>query len=66
MAKLPQQLYVVHSSQSQSQPIRCDFCGGDHPNGHYFYQNNSPEAEDPFLLERISKAEDALANIVIE
>ena len=32
MAKLPQQLYVVHSSQSQSQSIRCDFCGGVHPN----------------------------------
>jgi len=45
MAKLPQQLHVVHSCQSQSQPIRCDFCGGDHLNGHYFYQNNSLEAE---------------------
>ena len=54
MAKLTQQLYVVHSSQSQSQPIKCDFCGGDHPNGHCFYQNNSP------------KAENALAKIVIE
>ena len=37
MAKLPQQLHVVHSSRSQIQPIRCDFCGGDHPNGHYSY-----------------------------
>jgi len=59
MAKLPQQLYVVHSSQSQIQSIRCDFCGGDHPNGHCFYQNNSPEAEDPSMLERMSKVEDA-------
>jgi len=40
MAKLPQQLYVVHSSQSQSESIRCDFCGGDHPNDHCSYQNN--------------------------
>jgi len=52
MDKLPQHLYVVHSSQSQSQSIRCDFCGGDHPNGHYSYQNNSPEAEDPSMLEK--------------
>jgi len=37
MDNLPQQLHVVHSSQSQSQSIRCDFCGGDHPNGHCFY-----------------------------
>jgi len=65
MVKLPQQLYVVHSSQNQSKPIRCDFCGGDHPNGHYFYQNNSLETEDPSVLERISKVEDALAKIVI-
>ncbi|XP_068498515.1 uncharacterized protein [Phaseolus vulgaris] len=53
MAKLPQQLYVVHSSQSQSKSIRCDFCGGVHPNGHCFYQNNSPEADDPSMLERM-------------
>jgi len=38
MAKLPQQLHVVHSSQSQSIPIKYDFCGGDHPNGHCSYQ----------------------------
>ena len=42
MANLLQQLHVVHSSQSQSQSIRCDFCGDDHPNDHWFYQNNSP------------------------
>jgi len=66
MAKLPQQLYVVHSSQSHSQPISCDFCGGDHPNGHCFYQNNSPKAKDPFGFYRMSKVEDALAKIVIE
>ncbi|XP_068492013.1 uncharacterized protein [Phaseolus vulgaris] len=64
MAKFPQQLYVVHSSQSQSQSIRCDFCGGVHPNGHYFYQNNSPEVEDPSMLERMIKVEDALTKIV--
>jgi len=49
MAKLPQQLHVVHSSQSQSHPIRCDFCGGDHPNGHCSYQNNSPEAKVNYM-----------------
>ncbi|XP_068504555.1 uncharacterized protein [Phaseolus vulgaris] len=64
MAKLPQQLYVVHSSQSQSQSIRCDFCGDVHPNGHCFYQNNSPEVEDPSMLERMNKVEDALTKIV--
>ena len=64
MAKLPQQLYVVHSSQSQSQSIRCDFCGGVHPNGHCFYHNNSPEIEDPSMLERMSKIEDAQTKIV--
>jgi len=65
MAKLSQQLYVVHSSQSQSQPIRCNFCGGDHPKRHCFYQNNSLEAENSFVLERMSKAEDALTKIMI-
>jgi len=64
MTKLPQQLYVVHSSQGQSQSIRCDFCGGVHPNGHCFYQNNSPEVDDPSMLERMSKVEDALTKIV--
>ncbi|XP_068465847.1 uncharacterized protein [Phaseolus vulgaris] len=64
MAKLPQQLYVVHSSQSQSQSIRCDFCGDVHPNGHCFYQNNLPEVEDPSMLERMNKVEDALTKIV--
>ena len=61
----PTQLYVVHSSQSQSQSIRCDFCEGDHPNGHCSYQNNSPEAKDPSMLERMSKVEDALTKLVI-
>jgi len=64
MAKLPQQLYVVHSTQSQSQSIRCDFCGGDLSNGHFSYQNNSHEAEDPSMLERMSKVENALTKIV--
>ena len=49
MAKLPQQLHVVHSSQSQSQPIRCDLCGSDHPNGHCSYQNNSPKVEVNYM-----------------
>jgi len=65
MAKFPQQLYVVHSSQSQSQSIKCDFCGGDHPNGHYSYQNNSSEAENSFMLEKMSKVEDALTKLMI-
>jgi len=37
MAKLPQQLQVVQPSHSHSQPTRCDFCGGDRPNGHCSY-----------------------------
>ena len=41
MVKLPQQLQVVQSSQSHNQPIRCHFCGGDHPKGCYSHQNNS-------------------------
>jgi len=45
MSKLPQQIQVSHSCQSQHQPMRCDFCGGDHPNGHCSYQNN-PFKED--------------------
>ncbi|XP_027941135.1 uncharacterized protein LOC114194932 [Vigna unguiculata] len=40
MFKLPEQLQVVQSSPSQ-QPMRCDFCGGDHPNGHCSYQSSS-------------------------
>jgi len=65
MDKFPQHLYVVHSSQSQSQSIRCDFCGGDHPNGHCSYQNNPPEVEDPSMLEKMSKVENALTKLVI-
>jgi len=37
MAKLPQKLHAVHSYKSHNIPIMCDFCGGDHPNGHCFY-----------------------------
>jgi len=55
MAKLSQDLYVVHSSQSQSQPIMCDFCGHDHPNRYCLYQNNSPKTEDPSILEELKK-----------
>ena len=49
IAKQPQNLNVVHSSQSQTIPIWCDFCGGDHPNGHCSYQTNSPEAEVNYM-----------------
>jgi len=52
IAKLPQQLHVVHSSQSQSQPIRYDFCGDDNLNGHCFYQNNSLEDEENYMGNR--------------
>ena len=65
MDKLPQHLYVDHSSQSHSQSIRCYFCGGDHPNGHCSYQNNSPEVEDQSMLEKISKVEDTLTKLVM-
>jgi len=61
----PQQLYIVHSSQRQSQSIRCNFCGGDHPNGHCSYEYHSPKAEDPSMLERMSKVEDTLTKLVI-
>ncbi|XP_020232090.1 uncharacterized protein LOC109812514 [Cajanus cajan] len=34
MAKIPQQLHVIASSSTQSHSsLKCDFCGGDHPNG---------------------------------
>ena len=65
MVKLSQQLYFVHSSQSQSQPIMCNFCERDHHNGHFFYQNNSSKTEDPSILERMSKVADALAKTMI-
>ena len=48
-SKLPQQLQVVKSSQSQTQPIQCDFCGGDDPNDHCSYQNNSSEGEVNYM-----------------
>jgi len=41
MTQLPQKLRVVQSLQSQNVPLRCDFFGGDHPNGHCSYQNNA-------------------------
>ena len=46
---MPQQLQVVQLSQSQSEPIRCDLCGGDHPNDCCSYQNNSTEAEVNYM-----------------
>ena len=41
MSKLSQQLQAMQSSHTQ--PIRCDFCGGDNLNGRS-YQNNPFEA----------------------
>ena len=41
MSKLSQQLHVVHSSQSQSQELRCELCEGDHSNGHCAYQSTT-------------------------
>jgi len=54
MAKLLQQLHVVHSSQSQSQELRCELCGGDHSNGHGAYSNTSSE-EKVFYMEEHEK-----------
>ncbi|KAK7395179.1 hypothetical protein VNO78_15726 [Psophocarpus tetragonolobus] len=39
MANLPEQLKAVQSSPSQQQPMRCNFCGGDHPDGHWVENN---------------------------
>jgi len=52
MAKLPKHIQDVQLSQSQSQSIKCDFCGGDHPNGHCFYQNNSFEVEVNYMVDQ--------------
>jgi len=49
MAKWPQQIQAMQLSQSQSQSIKCDFCGGGHPIGHCFYQNNSFEAKVNYM-----------------
>jgi len=49
MSKLSQQLHLLLSSQSQTQVMKCDFCGGDHPNGHCSYQNNSSEAKVNYM-----------------
>ena len=49
ISKLPQQLHVVQSSQCQTQSMKCDFCEGDHPNGHCSYQNNMPEEEVHYI-----------------
>jgi len=45
MSKMPQQLQVVHFYQSQTQSMKCDFCGGDHLNGHCSFKNNPSEEE---------------------
>jgi len=49
MTLLPQKFHAVQSLQSQNVPLRCDFCGGDHPNGHCSYQNNAYEAEVNYM-----------------
>ena len=49
MTQLPQKLHVVQSLQSQNVPLWCDFCGGDHLNGHCSYQNNAFEAEVNYM-----------------
>jgi len=49
MAKLSQQLQVVQLSQSQSKSIKCGFCGGNHHNGHCYYQNNSYEEKVNYM-----------------
>ncbi|XP_020224161.1 uncharacterized protein LOC109806192 [Cajanus cajan] len=44
MAKIPQQLHAIASSPAQSNSsLKCDFCGGDHPNGHCFENSNEEE-----------------------
>ncbi|XP_052730484.1 uncharacterized protein LOC108341253 [Vigna angularis] len=48
MANLPEQLKAVQSSPSQ-QPMRCNFCGGDHPNGHCSYQSSPQEGEVQYV-----------------
>ena len=49
ICNLPQQLQVVHSYQSLIQFIKCNFCGGNHPNGHCSSQNNSSEEEVHYM-----------------
>jgi len=29
--------------------MKCDFCGGDHPNGHCSFQNNSSEEKAHYI-----------------
>ncbi|XP_020215415.1 uncharacterized protein LOC109799279 [Cajanus cajan] len=44
MAKIPQQLHAIASSPAQSNSsLKCDFCGGDHPNGHCSKNSNEEE-----------------------
>jgi len=47
ISKLPQQLQGVQFFQSQTQPIKCDFCKGDYP--------NSSEAEVNYMSNQESK-----------
>lgn len=49
MSNLPKQLHVVQSSQGQNQAMKCDFCGGNHPNGHCSYQNHQVEEEVQYM-----------------
>ena len=49
ISKLSQQLQVVESYQSQIQSMKCDFCGGDHQNGHCSFQNNPSEEKIHYM-----------------
>jgi len=40
LSKLPQQLQAVQSSTNQSETMKCDVCGGDHPNRQCYFQVN--------------------------
>ncbi|XP_020208550.1 uncharacterized protein LOC109793496 [Cajanus cajan] len=44
MAKIPQQLHAINSPPIQpNPPLRCDFCGGEHPNGYCATNSNEEE-----------------------
>jgi len=46
---LPQQLQAVQSSTNQGQTMKCEFCGGDHPNGQCSYQVNPSQEEVQYI-----------------
>jgi len=49
LSKLPQQLQAVQSSTNQGQTMKCDFCGGDHPNGQCSFQGNPSQEEVQYM-----------------